>query len=66
MPSDPTTRPIHRPGLPDHPVHGVTPGTRSPAPKATPGTPGDVPSSPERRSSVGVAIAMRRYQSREL
>jgi hypothetical protein len=23
MPSNPTTRPIHRPGLPNHPVHGV-------------------------------------------
>jgi hypothetical protein len=47
MPSDPTTRPIHRPGLPDHPVHGVTPGTKSPAPKATPGAPGDVPDAAE-------------------
>jgi hypothetical protein len=47
MASDPTTRPIHRAGLPDHPVHGVTPGTKSPGPKATPGAPGDVPDAAE-------------------
>ena len=32
MPSYSTTRPIHRLGLPDHPVHSVAPGTKSPAP----------------------------------
>lgn len=35
MPSNPTTRPVHRPGLPDHPLHGVTPRTGSPAPEPT-------------------------------
>jgi hypothetical protein len=43
MSSNPITRPIHRPGLPDHPIHGVTPGTRSPAPEPSLGTPGEVP-----------------------
>jgi hypothetical protein len=43
MPSNPTTRPVHRPGLPDHPVHGVTPDTRPPAPEPVPGNPGEIP-----------------------
>ena len=47
MPSNPTTRPVHRRGLPDHPVHGVTPGTESPAPEPAPGTPGEIPDAAE-------------------
>jgi hypothetical protein len=47
MPSTSTTRPIHPPGRPDHPVHGVTPGTGSPAPGPVPGTPIDVPDAAE-------------------
>lgn len=40
MPSNPTTRPIH-------PVHGVMPGTRPPAPEPAPDTPDDVPDAAE-------------------
>jgi hypothetical protein len=47
MPSNPTTRPIRRPGLPNHLVHGVMPGTRSPAPKPAPVPPADVPDAAE-------------------
>ncbi|TFE43889.1 hypothetical protein E2553_01885 [Paraburkholderia dipogonis] len=43
MPSTPPTRPTHRPGIPDHPVRGVTPGSRSPATESAPRTKPDVP-----------------------
>lgn len=43
MPSTPTIQPTHRPGIPDHPVRGVTPGTRSPAYQSAPGTKADLP-----------------------
>lgn len=42
MPSTPTPRAIHRPGLPNHSFHGVTPGTKSPAPKPAPDAAGDI------------------------
>ncbi|MGF6604493.1 hypothetical protein P3T23_009249 [Paraburkholderia sp. GAS448] len=45
MPSDPTTKPIYRPGLPAHPFHGGTPDTKPLTPKPPPGTPSDVPDS---------------------
>lgn len=47
MPSTPTTQPVHRPGIPDHPVQGVTPGTRSSTRKPVPRTAVDLPDAAE-------------------
>ncbi|RDJ97724.1 hypothetical protein DLM46_36365 [Paraburkholderia lacunae] len=47
MPSNPTTRPSHRPGLPNHASHGVMPDTGAPAPKPAPRTPDNVPDAAE-------------------
>lgn len=47
MPSTPPTRRIHRPGISDHPVRGVTPGTRWATAESAPRTKPDVPDAAE-------------------